>query len=121
MAKVKVKKEYLKQKEILKEVGTRSELKPDKVEEVYKHTSDVINEEILKGRKVELPHIGRFLPKWKAASTKQGIINPSTKEKGTVNVSEKYGIKFVPVKKTREYIDTEAKRIDLKKELVSEK
>lgn len=118
MAKVKVKKEYLKQKELLKEVGTRSELKPSKVEEVYQHTSDVINEEILKGHKVELPHIGKFTPNWKAASKRQGIINPKTKEKGLVNVSEKYGIKFVPVKKTREYIDAEAKKIDLKKEIV---
>lgn len=118
--KVKVKKECLKSDEVLKEVGKRSELSKAKVKDVYKHTADVISEEVLKGRKIEIPHIGTFKPSWKAAQEKEGIINPGTQEKGIVKSPERYSVKFKANAKVRIFVDEEAKKKDLKKDIVHE-
>lgn len=92
--KLKVEKTHMKQKELLKEVAQRTELTQGKVKEVYKATADVITEENMKGRKLVIPHIGTFKPKYRAAGTRNGMLNPQTKERGPVKVSESYSIAF---------------------------
>ena len=118
--KIKVKEEYLKTDEFAGEVGKRSELKKEKVKEVYKHTADVIKEEIVKGHKVVVPHIGTITPTWRPEGEREGITNPGTGDRGTVKISERYGVKFHADAKVRAFVDEEAKKADLKKDIVVE-
>lgn len=118
--KIKVKDEYLKTDEFTAEVGKRSELKKEKVKEVYKHTADVIKEEIVKGHKVVVPHIGTLTPTWRPEGEREGIVNPGSQERGTVKISERYGVKFHADSKIRTFVDEEAKKADLKKDIVVE-
>lgn len=96
--KLQLEKKYLKEKEFLKRVAKETELTQGKVKEVYEVTANIITEENISGRKVVVPGLGTFKPKYTAPSTREGIKNPSTKERGTINVSEKYSIKFVAKK-----------------------
>ena len=118
--KIKTKDEYLKTDEITAEVGKRADLKKEKVKEVYKHTADVVKEEIVKGHKVVIPSLGTITPSWRPEGEREGIINPGTGERGTVKISEKYGVKFTADSKIRNFVDEEAKKNDLKKEIVVE-
>ena len=113
--KIKVEKEYLKEKELLKAVAAKTELTQGKVKEVYKATSDIISDENSKGRKAVIPHIGTFKPKYRASGTRQGMVNPSTKQRGTIEVKETYGIKFKVNKKAGEEFNEKAFASDLVK------
>lgn len=94
--KLKLEKSFLLHDDFLKEVAEKTELKASKVEQVYEVTSDIVERELLQGRKAVVPKLGTFKPSYRAASQQEGVINPKTKELGIKNISEKYGAKFTP-------------------------